>query len=193
MREEEREEILKEEREQEMGLIEKFFDWDTDGEDAPEEEEHTRRTRIWTRHGPFLPGQADAHRALLAKMKSMRALEVLSSQFISCRQRKKPTNEECLCGGRVDGRVLLCNRCQAWYHPQCIGVTESIDELARDPWYCDDCVVEIDESEISPPEGNQVAVESLDKISSDLRSSEASSSTLSEMRAVFSWNMCKLR
>jgi len=201
MREEERQEILKEEREQEMGLIENFFDWDTDGEDAPDEE-LSRQTRVWTRRGAFFPGQADAHRALLAKEKSLRALKALSSHFGSYRrqQQRQRTKmepqlelaEECLCRGRVDGRVLQCNRCQAWYHPQCIGITESVDELEKDPWYCDDCVVEMDESVVAS--ADEIVMENSDVFSSNPTSSSTPPSrTFPETHAVFSWNICKLR
>ncbi|TFK38618.1 hypothetical protein BDQ12DRAFT_683067 [Crucibulum laeve] len=99
--------------------------------------------RMYAKKRSVFPSDpADARAALLSK-KSVRALSYRQQR--RQRELREDDSEDevlCICNGKDDGRELVqCDRCQTWYHLQCIGI-RNISELGReeDPWFCQNCV-----------------------------------------------------
>lgn len=65
----------------------------------------------------------------------------------------------CQCTVEDNDRAVCCDKCDVWYHENCIGI--SIDLLENIPWYCNKCAHDMEEllkhkniPESQQPEGN---------------------------------------
>ncbi|KAK4790845.1 hypothetical protein SAY86_031258 [Trapa natans] len=54
------------------------------------------------------------------------------------------SDECCLC--KMDGNLICCDGCPAAYHSKCVGIVS--DLLPEGDWYCPECVIEINKSQI---------------------------------------------
>ncbi|KAG6843480.1 hypothetical protein H0H87_003999, partial [Tephrocybe sp. NHM501043] len=169
LRTQEREEEIKAQEEENLKVIERFLDRDSDDEDDEDVVPGSLAvvgTPIRRGRGKMVPipgnstgmrrksslfptDPADARAALMSK-KSVRTLSYRQEKK---RRRKEDESDDeilCICNGRDDGRELVqCDDCQTWYHLDCIGIRD-ISELGReeDSWFCRRC----EESYSSPSE-----------------------------------------